>query len=293
MKLIIQNIKQVIIITFILSCSIQYIFSQGTDINKKTRPGIFIGLSSGSTQSQIQNNGTLSVSDLISDKKNSFLVTIDIGYYFSRYFGLSSGIGFISYNTQLKLASYQNKFNSTDSENEFFEMRVSGSDISESQKISALSIPLCIDLRIPINKTMGFYVESGVAFTVPKGKNYISSGTFTFNGFYPAYNVVLENLPSHGFPNNKSSNTKGDLALKSFGLNIIASSGIDYIILKKIQIIVAIFYNKSLSNISDYKSPEKFQLSSDPGTLNSLMGGTSKASVSSLGLKIGLRYYLK
>ena len=95
------------------------------------------------------------------------------------------------------------------------------------------------------------------------------------------------------FPSNLNSSSNGNLELKSMVFDAIASAGFDFFIQKNIQIAIAANYNKSLTNISGYSSPDNFQLSSDAGKINSLMGGTSKASVQSIGLKISLRYYLK
>ncbi|MCX6254139.1 MAG: outer membrane beta-barrel protein [Bacteroidia bacterium] len=293
MKLRILLIKQIILTILLIICFQQDAYSQGTDLSSGKRPGVFFGISMGPSQSHIINVGTSSVSGLLSTKKNSFSGSVDIGYFFSNYFGLSSGIGFCSYKTQLTLANYQSNFNTTDSEIESYERRVTGSAIKEEQKVGSLSVPFCINLRLPLNKSIGFFLETGVNFSVPLSKNYKSSGTFTYKGYYPAYNVLLENLPVYGFPTSKSSNAEGELVIKSFGLNAAAAAGIDFFIQKRIQIAIAACYNKSLSSISNYSSPDKFQLSSDAGQINSLMGGSSKATIQSMGLKISFRYYLK
>jgi len=293
MKLRIIYTKQILLTAFLILSSQNDSFSQETDISTGKQPGLFVGLSLGPSQSQIINEGTLSVSELLSSKKNSFFGSVEIGYFFSKYFGLSSGIGFNSYSTQLTLDAYQNNFNTIDSENESYERRVSGSDIKEVQKVDFLSIPFCINLRLPFNETIGFFLQTGVNMAVPISKNYLSSGTFTYKGYYPAYNVLLENLPAYGFPSNISSESDGKLELKPLSFNAIVSAGFDFFVQEKIQIAVAACYDKSLSNISEYSSPDKFQLSSDADQINSLMGGCSRAIAQSMGLKIIFRYYLK
>ncbi|MCX6321050.1 MAG: outer membrane beta-barrel protein [Bacteroidia bacterium] len=293
MSLRIIYIRQILLTVFLIICYQNEVFSQETDISAGNQPGIFVGLNLGPSQSHIINVGTLSVSELLSSKKTSFFGSVEIGYFFSNYFGLSSGIGLNSYKTQLTLDTYQNKFNTTDSENESYERRVSGSGINEVQNIDFLSIPFCINLRLPFNETIGFFLQTGVNISFPISKNYKSSGTFTYKGYYPAYNVLLENLPAYGFPSNKSIDTDGELELKPLGFNATASAGFDFFIQKKIQIAVAACYDKSLSSISNYSSPDKFQLSSDANQINSLMGGSSKTTAQSIGLKIIFRYYLK
>ena len=285
--------RQILLTVFLIICYQNEVYSQETDISTENQPGMFVGISLGPSQSYIMNVGTLSVSELLSFKKNSFFGTAELGYFFSEYIGLSSGISFISYRTQLTLDTYQIKFNTTDSENESYERRVSGSGIKEVQNIGLLCVPFCINLRLPFNETIGFFLQTGVNMGVPIIRDYNSSGTFTYKGYYPAHNVLLENIPAYGFPSNKNIDTDGVLELKPYDFNATASAGFDFFIQKKIQIAVAACFDKLLSKISNYSSPDIFQLSSDPEQINSLMGGSSNVSAQSMGLKIILRYYLK
>lgn len=293
MKVRILNIRQIILIALMIGCFKYDIYSQGTDISGGKHTGIFVGFSLGPSKSLVDNEGTPVVSKLMSGKMNSSSGSVETGYLFSRYFGISSGIGFISYNTQVTLASYQNNLNIKDSENESYELRVSAADVKEIQKVSSLSIPFCFTFHIPFTETFGLFLEPGLNIAVPLNKEFKSSGTFTYKGYYPAYNVILENLPAYNFPSDKSSNSEGELELKKYWVSTVASAGIDFFIQRKIQITAGVCYTRSLSNISQYTSTDQFQLSTAPGQLNSLMGGTTKVTTSSMGLKISLRYYLK
>lgn len=293
MKIRIKSIIQSFLTVFLLIGSLCDSYSQDADSSRVVKPGLFAGLSFGPSQSRILNEGMLSVANLLSRKQNSFGGSLEIGYFFSEYIGLSSGIGFTSYKGQLILGTYQNRFNAIDSENEAYERQVSGADIKEVQKIGFLSLPVCLDIRFPLNKNIGFFLQTGLNLSIPVSKKYSGSGTFTFKGYYPAYNVLLEDLPAYGFPGNINSVTNGDLEIKSLNVNVITAAGFDYFIQKNIQIGVAAAYCKSLSNISAYTSPDKFQLSPDVNQINSLMGGSSKATFESIGLNVRLRYFLK
>jgi hypothetical protein len=291
MKLRIINIRKILLSVFLI-LSFQYnIFSQGTDISGGKHTGMFIGFGISPSQSQIINKGTSSVSKLQSSKMNSLSYSMEIGCFFANCFGLSTGFGFISYKTQLTLNTYTNKFNTTDSENESYERRVTGSGIKEVQEINFLSVPFCINLRLPFSKSIGFFLQPGINLAVPKSRNYKSSGTFTYKGYYSVDNVLLEDLPAYGFPSNENSTTSGELELKPLCLNPVATAGFDFFVSKKIQIVVAACYDKS-SSISEYSLTDKFQLSTDAGHINSLMGGSSEAIAQSMGLKIILRFYL-
>jgi len=67
-------------------------------------------------------------------KGNSINFGLDFGYFFSRVAGISVGAGYGSYSTELSLDSCSIKFQTTDSENESYEMRITGKSISENQK---------------------------------------------------------------------------------------------------------------------------------------------------------------
>lgn len=293
MRIIIKYLRPIFFTSLSIICCHNNVFSQYTDSISFKQEGMFIGFNLGLSQSQIVNKGTLSVSDLISNKKNSPSGSLEIGYFLSKYFGVSSGIGFNLYSSRLTLNAYQNKVNTVDSENEVYEMRVSGTDIREEQKIGYLSIPFCINLRLPFGKSAGFFLQPGVSLAFPLSKTFRSTGTFTYKGYYPMYNVVLENLPDYGFPSDLGSKSNGKLELHPLSFDAVVSAGFDFFIQKKFQIAIAASYEKSLSGISKYPSPEVFQLSSDVNQINSLMGGSSYTSLQSTGIKVIFRYYLK
>lgn len=282
-----------IFITIILLISYrQEVYSQVISSGDWKQPGLFFGVSVGQSKSQIINSETQSVPNIFSSKKNSTSASMEIGYFFSKYFGLTTGVFYDSYKGQLNLYAYQNQFNTVDIENESYEMRVSGSDIKELQQVDVVGVPFYLNIRMPLNKIIGFYLQTGVKLALPLTKNYKSSGTFSYKGYFPAYNVVLENLPEYGFASNITSQTADKLELTSVSFNAIASAGFDVLIQERIQIILGVYYDKSLANIAKYASPEEFQLSTSVDKLNSIMAGSSKTNLQSIGLKIGLRYYL-
>lgn len=109
------------------------------------RKGMFLEVNYGTIQSLILNKGILSLSELKSAKQNSFMGSFEFGYFFSPSFGMSAGIGYTSYKTRLSLNSYENKFNTTDSEKELYELRISASGLKEDQKIDFLNIPYLLE----------------------------------------------------------------------------------------------------------------------------------------------------
>ena len=268
-------------------------YSQGTDIRSVKQKHFYIGFSAGTGQSSLAATANSSLSNLVSKKGTSFAGTFEIGYSFNRIIGLSTGVGYTMYSTGLSLASYTNAYDTTDSEHEQYNRRISGSNITESQKLSFVNIPLALNLQIPFSNSFGLYIQGGINFSIPMQKNFNSTGTFSYSGYYPAYNVVISGVSYEGFMSNYKNSADGTMALKSMYQELFASAGLQMTIHNSIQIALGGFYNKMLSDLSGNSSTSSsFHLSSGPGKMESLIQGTTKPSLSSMGVKITLRFYL-
>lgn len=267
-------------------------YSQGTDL-RKTGKSFFIGLSLIPAQTRLFHSGTTLFTGIESTGDFAFSGSIDAGYFFSKHFGVASGIGYKSFRNELTLAQYQSNFQGTDTDSESFEMRVTGSGIKEEITLGFVSIPVKLIVRIPAGDKLGFLIQPGIDINIPAGNEYKNSGKFTYKGYYAAYNVLLEDLPDYGFPTNLSSSSEGSIETNSLCINALISVGIDFSLSDHIKIALAGIYDKSLSNVSGYSSTDKFQLSEKADELNSLMGGFTKSSTSAFGLSLTLRYYLK
>jgi hypothetical protein len=292
MILIVKYFRQILLTTLLMISFQNGIFSQEAVSVEREKPGLFVGISFGPAQTQIINTATSSITGLLAGKKISAFGTAEIGYFFSKNIGLSTGIGFSSYSSLVTLGTYQNNVSSVDTENETYELRVNASGIEEEQKTGFLTIPFCINLRLPFSSSVGFFLQPGISLAVPLSKTYHSSGTFTYKGYYSAYNVLLENLPAYGFPTELRSSSNGDLELNPLNFNAIVSAGLDFTIKNKIQIGIGACYDRSLTSISKYGSADSFHLSSEVDKINSLMGGASKTVTQSIGAKISFRYFL-
>lgn len=292
MKLRIMYIKQILFITFLILFNLQEVISQEASISIDKKPGMFIEFSLGSLQSHIFNEGTLSVAELLSGDKKSFFGSAEFGCFFSNYFGLSTGIGYTLYKTQLALDTYESNFSSKDSEDEFFELRVSASNIKEVQEIGLINVPISIIIRLPLFKTVGLFFQPGVNVAFPITKTYSSTGIFTYKGYYPSYNVLLENLPEYGLPSDERIESTDNLELKQFHFNLVLSAGFDFYLQDKFQVLIAAVYKKSLTNITEYDSNDNFQLTTTPDRINSMIGGWDNARIQSFGLRLSIRYHL-
>jgi len=293
MKIITPILRSFFLIIILLFSYQTAALSQETD-SAPTRPShLSVGISVGPAQSQITNNGTSSVSNLLSSKKNIISGALELRYTFSRLIGITTGVGYGSYRSELSLDSYKDSINLTDSDHDVYRHIVSGSGIKEAQKISCLNVPVCINFQVPVNLRLGFFLQTGVNLSIPLGKTYSSSGTFTYTEYYPAYNLRLKDIPTYGLVSNTKVSSDGSLELKTVNIYATACAGVQYFVSSKIQIGLGVSYDRSLSNISNYGSPGSFEISPSPTQINSMMGGSNKTTVQSIGLQITLRYFLK
>lgn len=284
--------------SFILCFILLFLFHanlQSQSLNSKSLSQYhwFIGVSGGPAQTKISNDGTAVISGIDMAKKNSYSLSVDAGYFFSKYFGISTGIGLSPYFAKLSLDTYSNSLDTVDSENENYERRISGNNIEETQKIYFLEIPVMLNVQYPFSKAIGFYAQGGINLAIPISNNYSSSGTYSYSGYYPAYNVLLEDIPYEGFKSNVKTDITGELKVKTINPELVASGGFYFCTEKRYQISVGFFYKSMLSDISDYPPVTSFQLSTHENQARSFMEGSEKANASAMGIVVSLRYYIK
>jgi hypothetical protein len=269
-------------------------YSQGTDLRGK-QSHLYIGFSFIPAQTNIVNNGTSSVSRLItSSAGNSYSGSFEIGYQFSKFFGLASGIGYNSYSTQLTLDDYKDSIaNYKDSDNESYLRKINGRNILEIQEISFLNIPLMINLQIPFGNVFGIFVQPGINFSYPLTKKYSTSGLYDYWGYYKDYNVTIKNFPEGDFESNVNSDVSGELKLKPYYTEFSTSGGIYFLIRKKVQFCFGAYYSMNLTGLSDYTTSSPFRLSTMPNEVSSMMAGSSKVSANAMGYKLTFRYFFK
>jgi hypothetical protein len=271
------------------------VHAQGTESRRitVTHDRFYLGFNVSPVQTSIFNENFKSTTALLSKSGNSINPSLEIGYFFSRIAGISIGAEYSSYSAKLVVDSTSIIFQDVDSEDENFEMRIQGKSLTENQKISVITIPVCLNLRFKAGAKMGFYLKAGVSLSIPVEKSYNGSGIFSYSGYYSEYPVLLQDLPEYGFPINQNTKSSGELQLQSFHTDVTASGGITLSLNNKITMLLGANFSKSLGNISAYKPDPEFRLTSKADDLNSIMAGSSGAGLQSVGLNIGFRYYLK
>ena len=270
-------------------------YSQGTDIRSGKQKHFYIGFGFSPAQTSIVYTGTSTISKVTSVKKGSLFFSTEIGYSFSKVFGISTGFSYGTYATDLTLASYNASYDTTDSEHESYTRFIDGNNITETQKISFVEVPLALNLHIPFSDKFGMYLQSGVNFSIPMQKTYSSTGTFSYSGYYSTYKVLLEGISEEGFLSNNKNDVSGNLNVKSMYQELFASAGFQ-LTFQSVWISIGGFYSMMLSDMSGTSSGSTstgtFRLSTKPDQMRSMMEGSTKGKAGAMGLKIALRFYL-
>jgi hypothetical protein len=267
-------------------------YSQGTDIRTGKQKHFFIGIALSPAKTNIVLSGGPEISRVVTEKKTALFGSLEIGYSFSKIFGLSTGFRYSAWSNDLSLVSYSDTYKTIDSELEQYNRRINGSNIKETPNISFLSIPLSLDLHIPFSERFGIYIQSGISYSIPVQKSFSSLGTFSYSGYYSAYNVVIENVPFEGFLSNYGNKVNGSLKMKSSYIQLITSAGLQYNAGSRIKILMGGFYDKILSDISGNPAGTSFSLSTAPGQMKSFLQGSTNTKASALGIRLTLRFYL-
>ena len=288
---------------FLITISLVLLFSltgekvsgQGVDIRagSKQHP-VYIGLNLGTDQTRIDNQVIKALEGLISLKEITFSAQAEMGIRLNKNFGLSAGLGYRTYSSGFLLLTYRDSLvNQKDQDNDTYIRRISGKDITETQKIGIISIPVRFNAELPLNDIFGFFLQAGVNLSVPVNKKFSSTGMMTYAGYYPAYNIVITGVDHEGFAQNATSMSEGTLIVSSIIPEFATSAGFTVDLNEKIRLLAGISYTRVLTDISGYSADDAFHLSVNKDEMNSLMAGSSKVTAQAVGLRLGFRYYLK
>lgn len=272
------------------------VYPQGTDSRRviKNKDKLFVGLAVTPQKTNIINEGFST--NLTYTKGNSINIAIEGAYFFSKFVGIDFGAGISPYSTQISLADYSVEYDTldNDTEPEEYTMKIDGHSITETQKISFLSIPVRLALRFPAGERFGFFLNTGISAEIPVVKTYNGEGTFTYDGYYAQYPVTLHNVPDYGFPSDYKTNVSDEeLEVKSFTAALTASGGFYLYLGTSFQLALGVTFNKSLTGVSGYEKNTDFRITSVADELNSIMGGSTKTGVQAFGISLGFRYYIQ
>jgi hypothetical protein len=217
--------------------------------------------------------------------------SLNAGYsiYFSKNWGVSSGIGLHSLRTEGTL-NHTTTTTDIDSEDDNYEFRTYYKGWKEEQKTLLIDIPLTATFRHTLTPKLGLMVDAGAMLSIPVSATYKAvGGTISTTGYYSRWDVELSDLPEQGFHTFISRPT-GDLSLRP-ALSLCASLGGTYLLTESISLYADTYASYGLNSMLKSGSKPIFQ---KDGTYNSLLNSSQagKVRAATLGLTLGVRWSL-
>ncbi len=286
-----KNIFTYLLITFFILFS-HKANSQGIDIkNSYKKQRFYLGISLGPSFNGVTNNGTIKDHKLNSVNMAAYSSTVDLGFFVSDFFGLSTGIGANYFETLVYLGDYYDSYQTYDHNYTFYDRRISGNNIKEFQKLTFLKIPVLLNFQFPKSKKTKLYFQTGISVLIPLIQDYTNTGEYSYYGYYPSIDKLYTDIPYMGFHNKIISNVKGGLRIKPVNAEFNTAAGIQFLLHKSFQFSIGVFYSESLSDISNYPNPDDFKLSVNKDQIKSVMEGCSSVVAKTTGAKLSLRYF--
>ncbi|MDL2228129.1 OmpA family protein [Bacteroidales bacterium OttesenSCG-928-K03] len=204
---------------------------------------------------------------------------VGYSYYFTKYFGISTGIGVSHYRTHGRFMgdfSDENYFslgNYTDNDPFLghvtdYELRVRTQDWTEQQSGYFAEIPLMLNFQVKFgeNEYWGMYFGLGAKFQIPfKAEYSIIDGDhegqprINISGYYPERNLELGHygnppIAQHGFgkihnPSEVLANAQGDLDFK-FNVSAVGELGFLFSLSRRVDLSLGAFIDYGLLNIN-------------------------------------------
>ncbi|MFH0842888.1 MAG: hypothetical protein V1903_09735 [Bacteroidota bacterium] len=266
--------------------------SQGIDIREKRLPKFYLGLSGSWAQTMIVNDAENIDVNIESTRKTCYFYSFEIGTFPSRHFGITTGVIFSPYATDLTINSYNDVQNNVrDSEGDTYTRYIEGTNIIETQEIDFIKIPFFINIYT--GKAFGIHFQAGMNMSIPMNQGYSTTGTFSYTGYYSEYDVTIFNVGHEDFLDNTKVTTQKELLLNKYNPELVGAVGFHFVIANTAQLSFSGFYNKMLKSMSEYSSSSNFILSSSKTQgINSIMSGSKESMTEAFGAKITLRFFI-
>jgi outer membrane protein OmpA-like peptidoglycan-associated protein len=218
--------------------------------------------------------------------KSGFTINAAYSYFFTPEWGLQAGLGLQSYNTLSTLNYLSTTPNVIDAVGDSYEYRNNYKNWQEKQHALFIDIPIKAQYRHFFTSKLGILASGGMKISVPVHASYKTvGGEMVTTGYYSKWNVLLSDLPQHGFGTYTDSYSN-NLSLKPVCM-VIADLGGLYKLSENLDFYLGGYINYGLNDVIPTSSKLVFQ---PDGVYNGFLGSdqVSKAKLFALGLKVGI-----
>lgn len=214
---------------------------------------------------------------------------------------LQIGVGISHYRIERYFAHYEETINGlVDMDQDSYDAICSYYNVREKLSLLYLDIPLSMVWGKPNPSKVSFWGKLGLNFSFNVQSQFTGEGTHSISGYYPAWDIVLYDIPELSFAQNKKSYSGVRYNPRTFVLWGTLSGGI-YIPLyaggkKRLSsswlLKMGLKCNYSLTKISDGQQAALLEGSNYHIGQSNILGGT-KTRILSLGAEVGIMYIFK
>ena len=200
---------------------------------------------------------------------------------------VEAGLGFRTFKMSASLPEYTTIIGGNDNDNDPFTGHYSFNNLKESLSLSYLDIPVRICVSQPLKDRVTVYAKAGLTPSVKVASNFNGSGTYNLEGYYPQWDVTLQDVDVLGFGENLPCYNDYKPELKPFVLWGNLAFGA-YVPFKDTPIELNAGMKFDFPLMSVGKAPEgKFI----PGSHAAMLSNGGKATIMSV--ELGIVYNLK
>ncbi len=234
----------------------------------------------------------------IGDGKLKFGGGIGVGYtyFFSDHWGISTGVD-VTYNQNsfklnngTTISTYE-----VDDQTSAFEYQVTPTNYKEEQHFIGVAIPLMMQYRTSIASQTQLYFGFGGKIMFP-GKQTVkaSASELQLSGYYPDLNLLIDDLPSHGFGKVTNWQDKTTVSLDpAFMLSF--ETGLTFKLKEKTKLYTGLYVDYGLTDLAK-ETPSTNIVAYDPNGLDNIQAngtiGNSKIVQESRYLSAGIQLKL-
>jgi hypothetical protein len=208
--------------------------------------------------------------------------------------GLSFGLGASYLTSNYNTAEYLSANKTKDKDNEPYYEVMEIKKLNEDQSFIGFNLPVKLSYEKSFGPKSGFYFKLGGVGSYFMGSYKATSPAYTSVGYYPQYNVTLQDVPSLGFNKNKTFSGNGELPINPINVAGNVELGLFFNFHNRTVLYIGVNYNQYFLNLSSGEksmallSITKPDASQGP-VYNSIMSEMDGMNMSMIGITIGFK----
>ena len=192
---------------------------------------------------------------------NNFNILLKAGYVktIKGKIGVGLGLEYTQLKNTVKIGDgFSTSTNLIDGTTSAFVYKVSTDGYSEEQDFKAIQVPLFLEYKTKYDDISSIYVRVGVKYLMPTDfKSKATASKVTASGYYPDFNLLIEDLPSRGFGTTTNYSESGEYeTVNTLMFNF--EFGFAFEVGNESSFYVGVFFDRGTKSIVETKNDVSF-----------------------------------